>query len=187
VSATVKTSVVSGDVDFKSKAEVRAHVRAQWPSALPLAALYKNLSQVLDHQKGSWAAFKALSDEPPLEGVLSPHLTWVFPRLHENELEFLKPQSWVKSRYGFMEPQEGEKIPKEQIQGFLVPGVAFSRSGQRIGRGQGYYDRALAGTKSLKVGVCYSFQVFSQLPVESHDINMDVVVTDREILWLTRS
>lgn len=171
---------------FQSKSEVRDFVRSQTPKALPLSGLYKNLSQILAPQKGNWAAFKALSDEPPLEGVLSPNIQWVFPRLQDQHLEFVKPEKWARSKHGFQEPIEGTVVPKDSLRGFLIPGVAFSRKGQRIGRGKGFYDRALEGVQALKVGVCYSFQMFNELPVEDHDINMDVVVTDQEILWLTR-
>lgn len=176
---------------FSSKSEVREFVRAHTPKALPLLGLYKNLSQVLGPQKGTWAGFKAMSDEPPLEGALNDQLNWCFPRLSGGDhLEFVKaPQTakgWQKSSHGFHEPVEGEVVPQDQIQGFLVPGVAFSRKGQRVGRGKGFYDRALEGSKALKVGVCYSYQIFNELPVEDHDISMDVVVTDQEIIWLTR-
>lgn len=183
VGATSPTDAPS----FQSKSEVRDYVRSRFPTALPLAGLYKNLSQILDHQKGNWAAFKALSDEPPMEGVLHPGLQWYFPRLNnEQSLEFVKPAGWTRSLHGFQEPSSGPVIPIEKLDGFLVPGVAFSKTGQRIGRGKGFYDRTLKGSAALKVGVCYSFQMFNELPVEEHDIQMDVVVTDQEIIWLKR-
>lgn len=183
---TAQTKSATEAPSFQTKSEVRDFVRQQFPAALPLSSLFKNLSQLLGHQKGKWAAFKSLSDEPPLDGVLPPSIEWHYPKLRGDHLDFLKPITWARSAHGFMEPNTGVEVEPDDLDGLLVPGVAFSRKGQRVGRGKGYYDRALSRTRGLKVGVCYSFQIFNELPVEGHDIGMDVVVTDQEILWLTR-
>ena len=59
----------------------------------------------------------------------------------------------------------------------MVPAVAFDRKGNRLGRGKGYYDRLLAGSKATKVGVGYEFQLLGEIPAEPHDIRMDMVIT----------
>ena len=173
-------------MQFQTKSEVRQHVLSQTPAALPLAGVLKNLSQFLDNQKGSWAAFRALAEEPAIEGCLSPSIQWFYPRLHGQYLEFVKPTKWNRSKLGFQEPVEGTVMPKEDLNGFLVPGLAFSKKGERIGRGQGFYDRALQETSGLKVGICYSYQLFAELPTEDHDIKMDVMVSDQGITWLKK-
>jgi 5-formyltetrahydrofolate cyclo-ligase len=171
-------------MQFQTKSEVRQFVRSQIPAALPLAGVLKNLSQFLDQQKGAWAAFKAFGEEPAIEGCLGSEIQWHFPRLNEDQLEFVKPSKWGRSRLGFQEPVEGSLIENKTLTGFLVPGMAFSRKGERIGRGQGFYDRTLAQVSGLKVGVCYSYQLFNDLPTEDHDVKMDVVVSDEGINWL---
>lgn len=62
----------------------------------------------------------------------------------------------------------------------VVPGVAFTASGDRLGQGGGWYDRFLCrlGPGSLSVGVCFVEQVLDDLPLESHDVVLDRVVTD---------
>lgn len=65
---------------------------------------------------------------------------------------------------------------------FIVPGVAFDRSGHRLGRGRGYYDRLLSGVSAPKIALAFSFQLLPMLPYESHDIVMDVIVTEKEII-----
>jgi len=60
----------------------------------------------------------------------------------------------------------------------LVPGLAFTAKGTRLGYGGGVYDRWLSDSKAIKIGICYQFQVVSSLPHESHDIPMDLVLTD---------
>jgi 5-formyltetrahydrofolate cyclo-ligase len=71
----------------------------------------------------------------------------------------------------------------EAVDLILVPGVAFSKDRHRLGRGGGLFDRLLAGpaAKAYKLGLCFSFQVLDGIPMESHDVVMDAVVTNRAI------
>jgi 5-formyltetrahydrofolate cyclo-ligase len=66
---------------------------------------------------------------------------------------------------------------------YLVPGLAFTRDGRRLGRGGGYYDRLLAqhARGSIALGVCFAIQLIDILPIESHDQQVDAVVTERGI------
>ena len=66
----------------------------------------------------------------------------------------------------------------------VVPGVAFTARGSRLGHGKGFYDRMLArlGAKvPCKVGVCFSFQLAPELPVIETDVGMNVVVTEDQV------
>jgi 5-formyltetrahydrofolate cyclo-ligase len=71
----------------------------------------------------------------------------------------------------------------EAVDLILVPGVAFSKDRHRLGRGGGLFDRLLAGpaAKAYKLGLCFSFQVLDGIPMESHNVVMDAVVTNRAI------
>jgi 5-formyltetrahydrofolate cyclo-ligase len=62
----------------------------------------------------------------------------------------------------------------------LVPGIAFTRAGARIGRGAGFFDRFLArrGTRAIKIGIAFSFQIVESLPLDPHDVKLDLVVSD---------
>lgn len=65
----------------------------------------------------------------------------------------------------------------------IIPGVAFDRSGNRLGRGKGYYDRLLPKLDlSYKIGICFSFQLTDQIPAEEHDIRMDYILTEEQNL-----
>ena len=60
----------------------------------------------------------------------------------------------------------------------IVPGVAFDRKGNRIGRGRGYYDRFLCQHLEVKrIGICFYFQLVEEVPTEPLDIRMDEVIT----------
>ena len=66
----------------------------------------------------------------------------------------------------------------------LVPGVGFDWVGHRLGRGRGYYDRALRGVlaRALRVGLAYECQVVSHIPVDPHDERMDYIVTEKRLI-----
>lgn len=87
--------------------------------------------------------------------------------------------------YGIPEP--GPDTPTalpESIDIALIPGMAFDRLGGRLGKGAGYYDRYLEATDAVKCGVCFSFALLEGVPEEKHDMRMDILVTENEILRL---
>ena len=68
------------------------------------------------------------------------------------------------------------------IAAVIVPGVAFTPSGARLGRGAGMYDRLLAGLAgAVRVGVCMEAFVVGDLPLEPHDVAVDILVTDASV------
>ncbi len=85
----------------------------------------------------------------------------------------------VQRRFGVMEPQSSERVPLTEVDLLLVPGVAFTPTGERLGHGKGFYDRTLAqciahGSKRpLTVGLCFDFQLRAELPSEAWDVAVD--------------
>lgn len=92
----------------------------------------------------------------------------------ESELE--------KGAYDIEEPSGSNLADVEDIDLMIIPAVAFDRRGNRLGRGKGFYDRLLSTTKATKVGVGYEFQLMDELPSESHDVPMDMVITQYSYL-----
>ena len=64
----------------------------------------------------------------------------------------------------------------------IVPGLAFTWRGHRLGQGEGYFDRFLAGHKGLRVGLAYEAQIAPKLPTDPHDQRVDVIVTERRVV-----
>lgn len=89
----------------------------------------------------------------------------------------------VSTPFGVSEPAaDAPVLPLAQIATIVVPGLAFDRAGTRLGFGAGYYDRTLADFSGLTIGLCFHFQLLEQLPRESHDCPMDLVVHDQGVL-----
>lgn len=86
-----------------------------------------------------------------------------------------------EERFGILEPQgtpeldlshEGEGVVA------IVPGMAFTSQGDRLGRGRGFYDRTLGQiARAKRIGVCYKCQMMDNLPTEEHDLRMDDTVS----------
>ena len=66
----------------------------------------------------------------------------------------------------------------------LIPGVGFDPAGHRLGRGRGYYDRALRGVLdgALRVGLAHECQVVPHIPVDPHDERVDYIVTEKRLV-----
>ena len=69
---------------------------------------------------------------------------------------------------------------KNNVDVFLVPGVAFDVKGNRLGRGKGYYDRLLAHVKGFRIGLAYSCQVVAEVPHTGYDIPMHCIISEKE-------
>ncbi len=151
--------------------------------------LNERLYDFLKSQKGTWATYVAAGSEadPAFAVEKSSHITWSYPVSLREELRFYVPShstAFVKNRWNILEPDVDSslEVSSQEMQGFLVPGVAFDRQGGRLGSGKGFYDRAVGGLGALKVGVAFDVQVGPQaLPMESHDVKMDFIITEKEI------
>lgn len=94
--------------------------------------------------------------------------------------QYTGPESMVPGpQFGIPEPVGPEFTQLDSIDMIIVPGVAFDKKNNRMGRGRGFYDRLLKSTpKAFKVGVAFNFQMFEEIPVEPFDVAMDAVLTE---------
>jgi len=87
----------------------------------------------------------------------------------------------IAGSYGIMEPKktEGMKVPLENIDMVIVPGIAFDKKNNRLGRGEGYYDKFLKKLPPTlpTIGLAYDFQIVENFPFqESHDVPVSQVL-----------
>jgi len=184
---------------------------------------------------GAWAAFQPFGFEPDIRPALdaltmNPNLNpnpgpdmrtgtgtgtgidWVFPRIDGETLSFHRPDTadaFIVNRWGIREPdpERSRLVAASELAGFLVPGLAFDRHCRRLGRGRGFYDRALATLSKdasgngmgnnnshnnhnrnrnhnygngIKIGIALDCQISeTDLPLETFDVVMDCVLTER--------
>jgi len=91
-------------------------------------------------------------------------------------------ESLTNGPYGIKQPKENitQEVDSCAIDLVIVPGVAFDKKGNRLGRGEGYYDRFLKKLpqKTPKIGLAFDFQVVDCLPcVEKHDVSVSSVIS----------
>jgi 5-formyltetrahydrofolate cyclo-ligase len=124
-------------------------------------------------------------DEPDLRllGELEayPDRVFLFPRIDGSRMVFVRTEAWSELRPG----QFGLGTPigpawAQPPQLVVVPGLAFDRTGRRLGRGTGFYDRylALLPRDTRTSGVGFAHQLFDEIPHEAHDIPLHVVITE---------
>ena len=139
------------------------------------------------------ALYAAINNEVPTDEVFrvarEQGKEVLFPAVAGDTLVFRRVadvSDLSQGAFGIQEPLSGcpLRIP-EDADLIVVPAVAFSRDGHRIGYGRGYYDRALhrlEGSGRL-VGFCYEFQLVDAIVGAPHDVRMDTIITEGQVLF----
>ena len=83
---------------------------------------------------------------------------------------------------GIKEPKVFSKVSLEDVDIFIVPVIAVDREGNRIGWGQGYYDRLLKAQPKPKVALAYKFQIVDKIEASETDVRVDYIVTEDAII-----
>jgi 5,10-methenyltetrahydrofolate synthetase len=162
-------------------------------------SLNRRLVQFLEKQSGLWTSFQPTGFEADIRPAMKSltQIQWAFPRVEGEKMHFFEVASdatFSLNRWGIMEPDASHSTPVDMkaLKGLLVPGLAFDRLCNRLGRGGGYYDRALAEIASInpniiKIGVALDLQVSTEpIPAEVFDVQMDWVITESESIQLER-
>lgn len=93
--------------------------------------------------------------------------------------EYTGSKDLRQGSFHIMEPV-GRLLAEDEygkIEAGIIPGMSFDKSGHRLGRGKGYYDRMLSKMPHLyKIGICFDFQKTETVPTEATDIKMDAIV-----------
>ena len=102
--------------------------------------------------------------------------------------EIREPAADVRAgAYGIREPDRDRtrRVSPAEVGFALVPGVAFDGNRRRIGYGAGYYDRFLrsVGPACVKAGLAFELQMADEIPSEAHDMSMDLIITERRIIF----
>ncbi|MDR1483400.1 MAG: 5-formyltetrahydrofolate cyclo-ligase [Planctomycetaceae bacterium] len=93
--------------------------------------------------------------------------------------------------YGILSPkfefcaERGRLLPSELVKVVIVPGLAFDATGNRLGRGKGFYDRFISNLpeSTITIAICYEFQVHESIPVTESDKPVNIIVTENRIIY----
>ena len=132
------------------------------------------------------ALFASLPDEPQTGEIieqLAQSKRIVLPRIEGEEMKFYDISEGLREgAFSIMEPIATTPVEPSEIDVMIVPGVAFTSDGARLGRGKGFYDKYLSlnGFRAYTIGVCYPCQIVENIPTEEHDRSLDRVVRSEE-------
>ena len=134
------------------------------------------------------ALYRAFKGEVPVdhlaEELMARGITCCFPRIEKDIMVFcdcnsLEESGFCRSSFGISEPVSSkEPVDPEDIDVVVLPAVAYNEEGTRLGAGGGYYDRFIAsykGDRPYLLGICYEFQICSDIPCAPHDISADFI------------
>ena len=184
----------------ETKAELRRFVRltraARSHNELAAASVEFDRALLALAESESWtriAAFIPTPTEPPIVGAIRHFvehgrdvsvpvsgadglLAWI-------RLEPGFGDDWAFDAMGMPIPARGEQTALGEVDAVIVPAAAVDRDGGRLGWGKGYYDRFLStlGSETTVVAVVFDADIVSDIPVEPHDIGVDVIVTERDV------
>lgn len=86
------------------------------------------------------------------------------------------------NKWGIAEPQSSEAVEISILDLVIVPAVGAGRNGYRVGHGYGYYDEFLAASSALTVGLVYDACLVESVPNEPHDVPLDILISEREVI-----
>ena len=143
--------------------------------------LWKNADTVM--------LYMALKDEVPMDTLMrhafSEGKQVVLPRCEDGNILPCLTNGFADLRpgtYGILEPEKHRIVAPGEIDLILAPGMAFGMGGERLGRGAGYYDRFLPGTRAVVLGVCAEAFLMPSLPLEEKDVRMHYVLTEKRLI-----
>ncbi|MDX8389742.1 MAG: 5-formyltetrahydrofolate cyclo-ligase [Mariprofundaceae bacterium] len=158
-----------------SSATIHQHLSLTFPQRDDILLIYHSTQDEVD-TRSIFAQNNAHTFAPVVGS--SQQMTW-----HQASRE----TTWKSGRFGIEEPQS-ERCwqPREDKRTILIcPLLAFDRNGNRLGMGMGYFDRWLAQFSmhlECMIGLAFSCQEFEQLPTEPHDIPLDFIITEHEVI-----
>jgi 5-formyltetrahydrofolate cyclo-ligase len=183
-----RLEALSKDVFDNKGAEAAARLRA-WNGWSAYRSVLVFLSTAVE-----------INTQPLLDLAFTGRKRVFAPRIEQSSLAFFRLDSarglWTEGAFGIREPSPDIPLAAEDFPALVVtPGLIFDRHGGRLGRGRGFYDQFFAaldagtlpglpaGLPFTACGLCLELQIADSIPMEGHDRKMDMVVTEKRILY----
>ena len=189
----------------KTEANEKSRLRKQFRT-------YRQTLTEGDYARRSAAMVERILALPEIDGAVLVHTYWPMIKRREPDIRSLITRLWkqgvevalpvapdigvpsmyavrytgeepsLESPWGIPRPTGSEQVPSHRIDTVIVPMLGGARDGHRIGYGKGYYDTFLQGLQAIRIGVTYHACLFESIPFEPHDVRMDILVTEEEIV-----
>tara|TARA_Y100001956_G_C4114362_1_gene184112 strand:+ start:567 stop:1094 length:528 start_codon:yes stop_codon:yes gene_type:complete len=145
----------------------------------------KNLMDAVGSENKAIMGYIAMNDEVDVIKNIDTNIQLQVPYLKGNEISRSEFSTDLKyAELGFLMPKN-PILPDLIPDVIIVPGRFFDRTGNRIGRGGGHYDKFLSQyMDSVFVGIALDEALTRVIPYETHDIKMDIIITEKEILYI---
>jgi len=173
---------------LKKRQEIPPHIRGQ-----KSLRIKENLFGLREFKDAKVVLFFAsFRDEVETLGMIKEALDMgkrvYLPKVEGDSLGIYEIEKASDLKAGYMGiPEPEADIDKKrdiaQVDVIIVPGAAFDTEGNRLGYGKGYYDRLLRERGAPLIALAFEEQVFERLPREPHDVRMDIVVTEKRVIW----
>ena len=129
----------------------------------------------------------SLDDELPTHQFIekwSANKQIILPAISGEDMilkKYSETKHLITGKLGISEPAiDGDYDGKIDL--VIVPGIAFDKSKNRLGRGKGFYDRYFNHNEVYKIGICFNFQLLKTIPATLHDVKMDKIITSSIII-----
>ena len=157
------------------------------------ATIMKRLQQHLASQNKSsdaLLAYRSMPSEVNTESLFASSQTVVFAPVthHHEDMQWIQAgadSNWRQGVFGVLEPEGDTHWQGQGITTLLCPLSAFDRAGNRLGMGKGCFDYWLASHRKdiyQVIGLAFAAQEVAAVPAEEHDVPMDFVITEQEII-----
>lgn len=169
-----RRAMEKSEVSEKSRCACEVFLKSEMYKNAKILMLYMPLGNETDTTE---IIKRAFADEKKLIFPVTDERTGVItPCYATTETEF------KEGAFSVNEPCDANVAEPLDIDTVIVPGIAFDKSGGRIGFGKGCYDGFLNKTKAVKIGFCYELQLCDKIPGKEYDIKMDCIITENRII-----
>jgi len=148
--------------------------------------IYEQVCQMYEYKKSSRIhIFLSQPNEPDTKAIIEN--AWhngkkVFVPVVQDHIlgsvEFGPNDKLIIGKFGILVPNKKNIVDQLELDIIFVPLVAFDKNKNRLGRGGGFYDRFLLNHNAYKIGLAFSSQKINRVPIEKHDVSLDIIITD---------
>ena len=190
----------------KAKVELREQMRLRLESLSPAqvrtatAAIWERLSVLAPFARAEWLLiYVSKGHEVDTHGLIRQLLALgkyvCVPSFDEARQQYVASElrdfdsELVEGKFRILEPKPDavRRIEVAKLGALVLPGLAFDKRGNRLGRGLGFFDAILRDARGTKIALAHDFQVLSEVPAEPHDVGVDFIVTEARVVETKRN